>query len=269
MVAVMVAWFSVYSWRWNIEGVYFEAILYSTFHFFALLMSYQTKLAENATVEAQRLNKELQATQHLLSEASRQNERTRIARDLHDLIGHHLTALIINLQVAAHESDGSAKQKVEQCHSIAKLLLNDVRDAVSTLRENQQLDFQKMLKLMVENLPKLIVHQQIKYSLVLDDLALAKTLLYCIQESLTNSLRHSGASEFWITLDREGEHLKLELVDNGQASEPLKNGNGLNGMQERVQELGGHIDFEHIHHSLAIRISIPLESKDKILIKEP
>ena len=74
MVGVVVTWFSVYSLHWNIDGVYFEAILYSTFHFFALLMSYQTKLAENATAEAQRLNKELQATQHLLSEASRQNE---------------------------------------------------------------------------------------------------------------------------------------------------------------------------------------------------
>ena len=181
-IAVIVAWFSMRGLFWNSKSLIVQALLYSTFHFFAILMTVQTKRAEYATQKAQSLNKELIATQQLLTEASRQNERTRIARDLHDLLGHHLTALIINLQVAGHISQGEAKEKITQCHSLAKLLLSDVREAVSTLRDNQELDFALLVKLMVDNVPKLKIHLNITTLLNLEDLNLAKNLLSCISK---------------------------------------------------------------------------------------
>lgn len=264
MVVVVSTWFMVYSFRWQNNDVLFSGLLYFTFHFFAIFMSYETVKAERATLEAQRLNKELQATQHLLSEASRQNERTRIARDLHDLLGHHLTALIINLQVATHLTEGEAKKKVEQCHSLAKLLLSDVREAVSTLRENQRLDFAKVLTLMIEKVPQLKIHCQLESGFSLEQLDLAKAILSCIQEAITNSLRHSGASEFWIRLKTHDKQLILELSDNGQVTKNFTLGNGLRGMKERVEELAGSFQTERRDNALNIKIVIPLLDATKL-----
>ena len=66
------------------------------------------------------------------AEHSRTIERLRVARDLHDALGHHLTALGIRLEVAAHLADGRAKEHVERAHAIGRLLLADVRNAVVT-----------------------------------------------------------------------------------------------------------------------------------------
>jgi len=257
MLLVVVVWNLGFALRWGGNNLFLQALLFMTFHFFAIVMSYQTRKAEQATLESQRLNQELQATQNLLAEASRQNERTRIARDLHDLLGHHLTALIINLQVAGHLSDGEAKVKIDQCHSLAKLLLSDVREAVTTMRENQSLDFHKMVELLVSNTPKLKIHSHIDATLNLDDLELAKALLSVIQEAITNSLRHSGADQMWINLRDENETLKLEMYDNGQIRKGFVKGNGLNGIQERISALSGTLDLGEIDKALKIFINIP------------
>ncbi len=260
MLMVVASWFSVYAFRWQ-ENMYFSALLFGSFHFFSVLMMYHVRVAEDATAEAQRLNTELLATRQLLAEVSRQTERTRIARDLHDLLGHHLTALIINLQVAGHITEGDAKATVEQCHSLAKLLLSDVREAVSTLRENQTLDFRKMVDLLIGNIPNMQVTTKIESQLDLENLNLAKALLSCIQEALTNSLRYSGASEFWITLKTLDDHLQLELVDNGQIQGEIIKGNGLTGMTERINELNGQLELDKVQNALRLNIKIPLSTK--------
>jgi len=257
MLLVVASWFSLYAFRWQ-ESMFLSALLYGSFHFFAVLMMYHVRIAEDATAEAQHLNTELLATRQLLAEVSRQTERTRIARDLHDLLGHHLTALIINLQVAGHISDGEAKSKIDQCHSLAKLLLSDVREAVTTLRENQCLDFRKMIELMIENIPNMKINTNIDAQLNLENLNLAKSLLSCIQEALTNSLRHSSANEFWITMTKIDNSLHLELVDNGQTEGEIVKGNGLTGMTERTVALGGQLYLDKLQNALRINIKFPL-----------
>ncbi len=263
MLAVVCAWFGLHYIIWQQQGVIISAILFASFHLFALLMMHQTKLAEYATQKSERLNQELQSAQYLLTQATQLNERTRISRDLHDLLGHHLTALIINLQVAGHISQGEAKTKVEQCHSLAKLLLSDVREAVSTLRENQQLNFVKMIELMIADIPKLKINLDIKDDFVLEDIDIAKHLLTIIQEASTNTLRHSGASEFWISLSDSNGILSLILFDNGTINRPFMPGNGLKGMQERVALCGGVLLFDDTQECLKIKITLSLNNKDK------
>ena len=70
-------------------------------------------------------------------ENSRVAERLRISRDLHDTLGHHLTALSLQLDVASRLTDGPAADRIREAHAITRLLLSDVRDVVSTLRETQ------------------------------------------------------------------------------------------------------------------------------------
>jgi two-component system, NarL family, sensor histidine kinase DesK len=256
-LVVVASWFTIYALHWDKTHVIFSALLYATFHFFAILMTHQTRLAESASLESKRLNQELKTTQNLLAEASRHQERTRIARDLHDLLGHHLTALIINLQVAGRLAEGDAKAKVDQSHAIAKLLLSDVREAVSTLRENRSINFPKMVDLLVANTPRLTIHCDIEDRLELDDLELAKSLLSIIQEAITNALRHSGADTLWISLRAVAQGLQLTIHDNGQVSGQLVAGNGLNGMQERVAEFAGSLSLGRVGKSLQLLVTIP------------
>jgi len=259
MTIVVICWFSLYGYLWG-EGVSaaFSGILYGTFHVFSILMTHHAREAEKATEKANLLNEELKSTQQLLTEASKQNERTRIARDLHDLLGHHLTALIINLQVAEHLSAGEAKDKIEQCHSLAKLLMSDVREAVSSLREANDLDFEKLVLLLVNNLPNLTIHTQIDTQITRDNIDLAKTLLSCIQEASTNCLKHANANEFWISLKQQDQSIRLELYDNGQIDKDFSEGNGLTGMRERVKEHCGNIELSIVQRSLRIRIELPI-----------
>src|SRR3546814_803222 len=105
--------------------------------------------------EQRRLNAELRATRALLAESARVNERTRISRELHDLLGHHLTALSLNLEVASHITEGKAHEHVGQAHTLARLLLSDVREAVSQIRGNDAIDMSATLLPLADNVPGL------------------------------------------------------------------------------------------------------------------
>ena len=150
---VITTWFGLHAWQWNMQNVWFSALLYGSFHFFSILMAHQTQEAQRAKERLERLNRELQATQDLVKQASQQQERTRIARDLHDLIGHHLTALIINLEVAKHQTSGPAKEQVEQSHALAKLLLSDVREAISEIRAHDAINISALIELWRSYIP--------------------------------------------------------------------------------------------------------------------
>src|SRR5690606_3512456 len=105
-----------------------------------------------AREEQRQLNAELRATRLLLAESARINERTRISRELHDLLGHHLTALSLNLEVAGHLTEGRAKEHVGQAHTLARLLLTDVREAVSHLRVEKAIDLALTLRPLAQNI---------------------------------------------------------------------------------------------------------------------
>lgn len=219
-----------------------QSVLYAGFSSFVFVTSMvavqQTQLRE----EQRRLNAELRATRALLAESARLNERTRISRELHDLLGHHLTALSLNLEVAVHMTDGAAQEHVRQAHTLARLLLTDVREAVSQLREGGGIALAVALRPLAENVPNLDIRMALDENLVLDDPERAHMLLRCTQEIITNTVRHANASRLWIALRREGNCLCLEAHDDGRGGEAVP-GNGLRGMRERVEACGGTIAF--------------------------
>ena len=258
LVGCMLGWYIIMRYSWQDSGAVFSVALYGTFHLFALLMGRVAISAEVARDRAEFLNSELIATQHLLSEASRQSERTRIARDLHDLLGHHLTALSINLQLAERLADGEAKEKIAESRALARLLLSDVRDAVSTLREESEVDFSRAVSLLVERVPQLNIHLDIEDGLAIDEFEVAESLLRCVQEALTNTLRHSGATESWIRLWREDDTVYLDIRDNGRSGREIVEGNGLAGMRERIARLQGALNVDTQDDALHLRVTIPV-----------
>lgn len=257
LAGIVMAWYLIMHFAWGEAEALIRAVLYGTFHMFALLTARNAERAAAERDKAVFLNRELVATQHLLSEASRQSERTRIARDLHDLLGHHLTALSINLQIAERLADGEAKEKIGESRALARLLLSDVRDAVSTLHEESAVDFDKAVRLLVDKVPQLDISLDIQDGLAIDEFEVAESLLRCIQEALTNTLRHSGARKSWIRVwqDEAGAH--LEIRDDGQSGANVVEGNGLKGMRERLARLKGSLDIDNVDDAMRLRVVIP------------
>lgn len=260
LAGVIAAWFGIMTVGWHYDDAIVTVILYGTFHLFALLSARNAQEAEDARQQVEALNRELLATQHLLSEASRQSERTRIARDLHDLLGHHLTALSLNLQIAEHLTSGEAQRKVEQSRALARLLLSDVREAVSTLRQESAVDFTQAIRLLVDNVPQLDVELDIEDGLAIDDVEIAETLLRCVQEAITNTLRHSGAGRSWIRVWRKADHVHLEVRDDGVLEGELDEGHGFAGMRERLGQLRGSLKLDRVQQALRLQVDIPLAS---------
>ena len=257
-VGVLLAWFLIMRFGWQDDGAIFSVMLYGTFHLFAWLTARNIQQAEAARDRAETLSRELLATQHLLSEASRQGERTRIARDLHDLLGHHLTALTINLQIAERLSDGEAQAKVAEARALARLLLSDVREAVDTLRNEGGVDFEQAIRVLADNAPELDVHVDIEAGLAIDNVELAQTVIRFVQEAMTNTLRHANASECWVRIWRDSDTLCLEVRDNGTASDSILEGNGLSGMRERLTALKGSLEIDRLDKALRLNAEIPL-----------
>jgi signal transduction histidine kinase len=78
----------------------------------------------------------------------------------------------------------------------------------------------------------------------LDDPERAHALLRCAQEVLTNAVRHAGARNVWLELAGGPEGLELRARDDGRGAEAVRSGNGLNGMRERLEALGGRLAVE-------------------------
>ncbi|WP_240099645.1 sensor histidine kinase [Thermomonas flagellata] len=238
-----------------------QSLLYAGFSGFVFVTSLVALQQSEAREEQRRLNAELRATRALLAESARVNERTRIARELHDLLGHHLTALSLNLEVAGHLSEGRVKEHVQQAHTLARLLLTDVREAVSQLREGGAIDLAAALRPLAENVPQLDIHIDIGAPLCVDDPERAHVLLRCAQEAITNAVRHAGARNLWLEVHCQGDAVELRARDDGAGAERPVPGNGLRGMRERLQQYGGSLEVATAPgQGFALRMRLPLAS---------
>ena len=165
---------------------------------FAFMSSVVVLRQNAARDELRRVNSELRATQSLLAENTRIAERVRIARELHDLVGHHLTALTLNLEVVTHLVDGKVLEHVQQAHSLARLLLADVREVVSDMRRNDMVNLADALHTLIGGVPKPRIHLDLPSEEVMTEPKRAQVLLRCVQEMITNSVRHAQAGNLWI-----------------------------------------------------------------------
>ncbi|KAF1692714.1 two-component sensor histidine kinase [Pseudoxanthomonas jiangsuensis] len=246
-----------------------QSLFYVGFSAFVLTTAYVARQQAQARDEQRRLNAELRATRALLAESARVNERTRISRELHDLLGHHLTALSLNLEVASHMTEGRAQEHVRQAHTLAKLLLTDVREAVSQLRDaSGGIDLATALRPLADHVPALDIDLQIESPLAVDDPERAHVVLRCTQEIITNAVRHAGARRLAIRVWREDGAIRLEARDDGQGADGLVPGNGLRGMRERLQHCGGTLDIQTRRGAgFQLRLSVPLSAPARTAIE--
>ncbi|WP_222565065.1 sensor histidine kinase [Novilysobacter antarcticus] len=238
-----------------------QSLLYAGFSSFVFVTALVAMQQAQAREEQRRLNAELQATRLLLAESARVNERTRISRELHDLLGHHLTALSLNLEVAGHLTEGRALEHVNQAHTLARLLLTDVREAVSQLRTGGAIDVGVALRPLAENVPGLEIHMDIERPLSLDDPERAQVLLRCTQEIITNVARHANAQNLWIRLWSERGRILMDARDDGRGADRVVIGNGLRGMRERLSEFAGELDIDtRPQAGFRLQVALPISA---------
>lgn len=190
-------------------------------------------------------------------------ERTRIARDIHDSLGHTLTTLNVQLEVAQKLRQHDPKQAL-QALDTAKLLtsqcIEDVSYTLQTMR--QSFDLNQALTALVEQIRQ---SQPLSIYLKLDlpQLPLQTNhQLYCIiKEGLTNIQKHAGASRVSIHAELTSQGITLELADNGIGFDlqAPRFGFGLRGIEERVQIIGGQFNLKSaIGQGTQILVTLPL-----------
>jgi len=215
--------------------------------------------ADRASLEAQRLLSELQAAHEQLQEYAAQveelavaRERDRLSRDLHDTLGHRLTASIVQLE-GAERLISAAPERASQMLNSVRLQLNEglseVRRTVGMLRTpDADMSLPKALKQLVNDFE--LATQLAILVTVPDNLpplseAYRLALYRAAQEALTNVQRHAQASQAALTMELSAEMLTLRVKDNGIGlpDGAEQKGFGLRGMRERITQLGGSVDL--------------------------
>jgi signal transduction histidine kinase len=178
------------------------------------------------------------------AQSSRMAERLRISRELHDAIGHHLTALTLNLEAALQRTSGDAHEKIEVAQSLARSLLADVREIVASMESDRGIDLAQAIRALAAELPRPRVHLQIADDARVDHPVAARTILRCTQEIITNAARHSGAENLWIVIDVDGGKIRIRAHDDGRGSDDVADGFGLRAMRSRVEDIGGELRID-------------------------
>jgi len=192
-----------------------------------------------------------------LAEQGRGEERLRIARELHDALGHHLTAMSLNLEIAAHRTSGEARDNVRAAQSLARLLLGDVRELAHAMTHGRATDLAEGLARLAEIVPVPAVHVELPPGIRIGDPRRSHALLRCAQEFVTNSIRHAGARNVWIALRAGASGLELTARDDGAGARELRPGGGLSGMRERLEELGGSLVVDAGGAGFSLRATVP------------
>lgn len=240
-------------WTWQVVATTVSVLTWNLFAFLAgrLIVAERERRQQLAFT-----NGELRATRRLLDQTARVSERLRIARDLHDTLGHHLTAMVVNLELAGRVPPAEAPRIVERSLVLSKLLLSDVRETVQEMRSSQSVDLAASLQEMAASVATQRVHLDLDTPYAMEDAEAAQTLLRCAQEALTNAMRHSDARQIWIELRETESGHSLAVRDDGRGSKNLVPGNGLRGMRERLETLGGTLSVAGVP-GFEVRAMIP------------
>lgn len=216
-----------------------------------------------AMLSEQQLRKktELLAAQneHLAQEL----ERTRIARELHDTLGHSLTSLKIQLELAGRLMDideVKARAALAQAETLAGRSLTDTRVALQSIR-NSDFDFGKALQSLVSEVSAngMKVHLDIVEQPLPN--AASYQLYRVLQECLTNAVKHAGCTEVFVDLRRLDESVELTIKDNGRGFVQIgtADGFGLKGIRERINSLSGSVNIESApQEGTVVMVRVPI-----------
>lgn len=243
-------------------GIVRVAGAYTAFQLFAIGAASLAESERRAREQLAAAKADLEHMQALSLELTRQAERLKIARDLHDSLGHRLTALGLALEAARHEEiSPAAAARLGTARELGSALLSDLRDAVGMLREGETPELRTLLEGLGRSVPSPKVSVDVSDSLRITSPEASTALYRMCQEIVTNASRHAHATQLRLSLKPVGEHAVLEGADDGvsgQDDPQFEPGNGLIGLRERARLLGGDAEFAFLPSGFRVVARIPL-----------
>ncbi len=227
----------------------------------------------SARIKSQRLSDELLTANHKLSEfaveaeeLAAERERSRLAREIHDSVGHYLTVVHIQLEAAKAMLDRDpvkARDALDKAQGLTQQGLTEIRQSVSSLRSSP-LAGRQLGEALKELLARPEEADPETFLQVLGEprnisSAAALVLYRTAQEGMTNIRKHANAERVEVVLDyRSREMVRLEVRDDGVGTVDPTGGFGLLGVQERVRQLAGHFELESAPDcGLSLAVEIP------------
>lgn len=241
--ACNVAVYLVYAHVWRFSSPLMTTVMYMSFQAFAAVTSWYAVSAERARDELAAINAELLGTRVLLDAGVRDSERLRISRELHDVAGHKLTALKLNLQALRQKPELAQTAELKLAAELSDELLQDIRAVVQQLRLHDHPPLREALAALALPLPRPVLALALDEAAERLSMAESEAVLRCVQEALTNAARHADAGHLHVRLQRQADEWRLDIHDDGKTPPKAGQGNGLSGMRERIEALGGELQW--------------------------
>ena len=240
---------------WDVSGqVSVPLVFLSIYGYGAIIrelaLAHTAKDVANARLAA--AHTQLQEYSAQVEELSVIRERNRIAREIHDTLGHALTLLSVQLETATQleaRGDPRLHEELLQARQVAKACLTEVRHSVEALRPDEasagslQEQLRKLVAEFETTCPETRITLDLEEATHPLNPEVCLTLYRCAQEALTNIRKHAHATKVLLRLSTSDEQVELTVLDNGQGCEPIHeqraSGFGLRGMRERVALLDG------------------------------
>ena len=235
-----------------------------------LIVTLRYQMDETARI--MRLNEELTEANIMLEDYSKKSaemaqtqERNRLAREIHDTIGHVLTGIVTGLEACLLLLDARpdlARAQIEAIQATARQGMKDVRSSVRALRPDAllRLQFNEAIEQMIDDMCRStgILFEYICEDSLSNLAADEEDVIYRIlQESITNSVRHGHPTRINIRIERHDKQILIRIEDNGVGCKELHRGFGLTHMQERLNMLGGSMTVDG-SGGFIVKATIPL-----------
>ncbi|MNO14841.1 Sensor histidine kinase DesK [compost metagenome] len=252
----------------NLDSYPLQEILF-VLPFFLMMLA--APFAIRSMYRKQMLESELQQAKEQINELVKREERMRIARDLHDTLGHTLSLITLKSQLVeklVQKDPLRALTEAQEIQRTSRAALRQVRELVSEMRA---ITVVEELAEVSEILQTANITLQVEGDTSLEGISVLtqNILSLCIKEAVTNIVKHSNADCCHIIISRTDAEVSLTIEDNGgfTASEPISDtqlGNGLKGMSERLSLIEGSLHLSSIeNHGARLHVVVPLIVKDR------
>lgn len=251
-IAITVVWtiinVLIVVYVWERPQIWYLAVSVAGFQVTALLFAANLMREWRSVERLSRLNRDLGSTRELLRSIAAAYEKARIAREIHDVSGHKLTAAKLKLELLEENAaDQQQKEQITGVKSLVVELMKDLRHLVLEAGDGPAIDLAESIRILTDSLPPDLCKIDVKnvHGLTSEQ---AQTLLRVAQEGVNNALRHAHGTALSITLDRIDNTVVLKIADNGVGFDPTlvgqKRSIGLRGMADRVEALDGTLDMD-------------------------
>lgn len=234
-------------WRENLLNLIMISSFIALYSF--ALYAYKALYVEKTKVE--KLNKHLEQQSKEIERLTITKERNRVAQEIHDYLGHNLSALNMNLDVAGkiiRQDPEKTRKIISKCKNLTKESMNGLRKAVYSLKEdNRLLGLKDSIEKLMQNINSTgNVNFFFNFAQEVEELSLDyKNIIYSIiREGLTNSIKHGQANKIYINIEINEGNIDIVFKDNGSGCSKIIKGNGLKGIEERIFKIGGIIDYK-------------------------